>query len=104
MAGLPAATPLASPAPMGSREPVLAAMPHGRFAMSWLEPAGVERMALRFAIFDGKGWSKPSTIAVGDSFFVNWADVPSIRPLGGDRIAAHWLWRNGRELTRTMCA
>ena len=94
-AALPAPRLVASPAPVGSREPYLAAMPDGRFAMSWLEPAGGERMALRFAIFDGKGWSKPSTIAAGDSFFVNWADVPSIRPLGGDRIAAHWLWRSG---------
>lgn len=96
VAALPGAKPLASPAPVGSREPYLATMPDGRFAMSWLEPAGGERMALRFAIFDGKGWSKVSTIAVGDSFFVNWADVPSIRPLGGDRIAAHWLWRSGK--------
>lgn len=92
---LPVATPLVSPAPAGSREPTLAAMPDGRVAMSWLEPAGGERMALRFAIYNGKEWAKPSTIAAGDSFFVNWADVPSIRPLGGDRIAAHWLWRSG---------
>lgn len=96
VAALPGANPLASPAPVGSREPYLATMPDGRFALSWLEPAGGESMALRFAIFDGKGWSKASTIAVGDSFFVNWADVPSIRPLGGDRIAAHWLWRSGK--------
>ena len=95
VAGLPAPKPVASPALAGSRVPNLAAMPDGRFAMSWLEPAAGARMAFRFAIYDGKQWSKPSTIAAGDSFFVNWADMPSIRPLGGDRIAAHWLWRSG---------
>ncbi len=95
-AGLPAAKPITSPAVAGSRTPNLAAMPDGRFAMSWLEPAGGDRMALRFAIFDAAHWSQPTTIAAGDSFFVNWADVPSVRPLGGDRFAAHWLWRSGR--------
>ncbi len=90
------AKPLASPAPRDSREPVLAAMADGRIAMSWLEPAEGTRMAFRMAVFNGKAWSRPSTIAVGDSFFVNWADVPSIRPLGGERFAAHWLWRSGK--------
>ena len=94
-AALPPSKSVTSPALPGSRVPNLAAMPDGRFAMSWLEPAGEERMALRFAIYDGRRWTPPATIAVGDSFFVNWADVPSIRPLGGDRFAAHWLWRSG---------
>ncbi len=94
-AALSAPRPIASPALAGSRVPNLAALPDGRFAMTWLEPAGGERMALRFAIHDGERWTPAATIAVGDSFFVNWADVPSIRPLGGDRFAAHWLWRSG---------
>ena len=54
-------------------------------------------MALRCATYDGSRWSKPATIAAGDSFFVNWADFPSIRPLGGKRLAAHWLWRSGAD-------
>ena len=87
--------PIASPARGGSREPNLAALPDGKVAMTWLEPTRSAGMALRCATFDGKTWSKPSTIAAGDSFFVNWADIPSVRALGGDRLAAHWLWRNG---------
>ena len=63
--------------------------------MSWLEPSGDAGMALRCATYDGRRWSKAATIAAGDSFFVNWADFPSIRPLGGNRLAAHWLWRSG---------
>lgn len=95
-AGPPAPQRTTSPAGAGSREPFLTTMPDGRIAMSWLEPAGDSLLAFRFAIYDGSQWSPPSTIAAGDSFFVNWADVPSIRPLGGDRLAAHWLWLSGR--------
>ncbi len=95
VAALSAPKPMTSPALAGSRVPNLTAMPDGRFALSWLEPVRGARMALRFAIHDGGRWSKPSTIAAGDSFFVNWADFPSIHSLGGNRFAAHWLWRNG---------
>lgn len=93
--GLSAPKRIASPARAGSREPNLAALPDGGVVMSWLEPSGRAGMALRCATYDGRRWSKPATIAAGDSFFVNWADFPSIRPLGGNRLAAHWLWRSG---------
>lgn len=94
-AGQSAPRPINSPARAGSREPNLATRPDGRVVMSWLEPSGGAGMALRCATYNGRRWSKPSTIATGDSFFVNWADFPSVRPLGGDRLAAHWLWRSG---------
>lgn len=93
--GWPAPRSVASPAGAGSREPNLAVLPDGRVLMSWLEPSGRAGMALRCATYDGRQWSKPSTIAAGDSFFVNWADFPSVRALGGNRLAAHWLWRSG---------
>ena len=90
-----ASTPIASPAQGSSHEPNLSALPDGRVAMSWLESRGTSRLALRCAIFDGTRWSVPTTIAQGDSFFANWADFPSIRALGGNRLAAHWLWKSG---------
>ncbi|MBI3743703.1 MAG: hypothetical protein HY261_05375, partial [Chloroflexi bacterium] len=94
-AGLSVPMPIASPAGVGSREPNLATLPDGRVVMTWLEPSGSAGMALRCATYDRGRWSQPSTIAAGDSFFVNWADFPSVRPLGGHRLAAHWLWRSG---------
>ncbi len=93
--GWSAPGPMTSPARPGSREPNLAAIPDGRVVMSWLEPAGTGALALRCATYDGRHWSQPFTIAAGDSFFANWADFPSIRPLGGNRLAAHWLWKSG---------
>lgn len=89
------ATRIEAPSRAGSHEPNFAALPDGRAAMSWLESTGPRGLALRCAIYDGKRWAPAATIAAGDSFFANWADFPSIRSLGGNRLAAHWLWKSG---------
>lgn len=61
--------------------------------MSWTEPdPSGHRVAASF--FDGSTWGRPSTVAQGDRFFVNWADFPSIHAFG-DLLVAHWLWRGG---------
>ena len=83
-----------SPAGPGSAEPNLAVSPDGRIYMSWLE-ANESGHALRFAALDGRHWSPPATIRAGRDFFVNWADFPSIEVLDGNRLAVHWLQRNG---------
>jgi hypothetical protein len=41
------------------------------------------------------GWSEAKTVASGDNFFVNWADVPSVRGLADGSLAAHWLQKSG---------
>ena len=96
---LPAPQAVPSPAGAGSHTPDLAVLPDGRVLMSWLEPSAAKEpgasMALRCATLDGRRWGATSTIAEGDSFFVNWADFPSVRALEGGRLAAHWLWRSG---------
>ena len=86
---------LPSPAAPGSAEPSLVAGADGRVYMSWLEPADSGH-ALRFAVLQGRTWSRPRTIRAGRDFFVNWADFPSLEVLPGNRLAAHWLQRNGR--------
>jgi hypothetical protein len=91
--GIEAFQEITSPAPAGSAQPRLSLAPSGRVLLSWLEqrPAGGHR--LRMAWRAGKRWSKPVTIAEGDSFFANWADFPSVRPLDERRLIAHWLWK-----------
>ena len=91
-----APTPVDSPAGPGAGEPSLAAAPNGDVYLSWLEPSDSGH-ALRFARYDGTGWSAPRTIREGRDFFVNWADFPSMEVLGGgeNRLAAHWLQRAG---------
>jgi hypothetical protein len=86
---------LASPAAAGSGEPNLSAGPDGRAYLSWIEPAADSSQALRFAALDGDRWSAPRTIAQRKDLFVNWADFPSVLPLDGRTVAAHWLQRSG---------
>ena len=66
----------------------------GSVLMSWIELAADSVHALRFATLEGDVWSEPRLIARGCDWFVNWADFPSLVPLGGDRLAAHWLQRD----------
>ena len=89
--------PLASPAAPGSAEPHLGVSPEGRVWLSWIEKRTAGGHALRVARLDGARWSKPFTVAEGDSFFANWADFPTVLPLGGDRLAAHYMWKTGGE-------
>jgi hypothetical protein len=89
-------TALASPAGAGSAEPNLASDPAGRVYLSWIEPLGGRTHGVRFASAGADGrWTEPRTIAADTNLFVNWADFPSLLPLGGGRLAAHWLQRNG---------
>ena len=59
--------------------------------MSWVEPVGKDRHALRYATLDDTSWTEPRTVARGGDWFVNWADVPSLRPLPSGRLAAQYL-------------
>jgi len=80
------------PAAAGSLAPVLSSGDDGRLVLSWLEPAG-DGHALRFSTWRDAGWSPAREVMRDDSLFVNWADVPSVVPAGGDTLVAHWLRR-----------
>ena len=74
----------------GSAQPHLEVDETGAVALSWLEPAE-DGTALRLSTGTGDAWSAPNTVATGEDWFVNWADFPSVTPVGGDTLAAHWL-------------
>jgi hypothetical protein len=93
--GAPRALP--SPAGPGAAEPGLATDPDGRVWLSWLEPGPPGGHRLRCASWSGQRWSAAHTIAEGESLFANSADVPSLLPLPGGRLLAHWLWRIGSD-------
>jgi hypothetical protein len=86
---------IASPAAPGSAEPCVEAGADGRAYLSWIEPAGAGRHALRFSVWEGSGWSHPRTVAEGADWFVNWADFPSLTALNDGTLAAHWLRKTG---------
>jgi len=64
--------------------------------MSWLQPDG-ESVALRYSHYENGRWSDAATVIENDDMFVNWADFPSVVPLGDRHLAAHWLQRSGGE-------
>ena len=64
--------------------------------LSWMEKDD-QGHSLRYARYQAGSWSAPRSVVSGIDMFVNWADLPSVQPLGASRLAAHWLQRSGTE-------
>lgn len=79
------------PAAPGARFPFLDTSTEGQVYLSWLEPAEDGAYALRMSHLLKDRWTRPSTIAQGTNWFVNWADFPSLNIGEGGAMAAHWL-------------
>ncbi len=90
-------TRLDAPPPTGSGQPHLHAGEDGTVWLSWVQPMGEDQHALRYTTLDDTSWAEPRTAARGSDWFVNWADVPSLRPLPDGRLAAHYLRSNGAD-------
>jgi hypothetical protein len=84
--------PLDSPAAVNSAEPRMSVSAKG-VLLSWLERNGATA-ALKFSERTSAGWSAPKTVASGDDWIVNWADVPSVVRLGDGTLVAQWLQKN----------
>ena len=83
---------VSSPPGEGSEGPSLSPSEDG-VLLSWLEPApGPEVRRLRMSRYRNDRWSPPVTVAGGDRLLANWADVPSVREVGGV-LVAQWLER-----------
>lgn len=74
-------------------EPNLTRTRDGAAVLTWLERIEGTRHALRFSVRQAGGWSSPRTITESDSFFVNWADFPSLVALPDSSWIVHWLAR-----------
>ena len=74
----------------GSAQPRMAVSADGVPVLSWLEPDG-EAMVLRYATFASGAFGAPREVVRGEDLMANWADMPSVLPIGGDVWAAHWL-------------
>lgn len=84
--------PISSPAAPGSGQPQLTTSDRG-VVLSWIEQRG-RTATLKYAERTPSGWSEPRTVASGDDWFVNWADVPSVVRLADGTLAAHWLQKS----------
>lgn len=58
--------------------------------MSWLEEEN-SLHHLKYSMFEEGAWTEPQNIASDSTWFVNWADYPSIIAQNGELVAAHWL-------------
>jgi len=79
--------------PPSSAQPNLARTPDGAAVLTWHEQVTGKRYALRLAVRSAGAWSDPRTIVESDSFFVNWADFPSLVALADGAWLVHWLAR-----------
>ena len=79
--------------PEGSRLPRFA-VSGDRILLSYVvsDSAAGDRLYVRERV--GEEWSDERLLAAGDDWFVNWADYPSVRPLG-DSLFYHYLAYSG---------
>jgi len=96
----PRITEIQSPALAGaSAEPRLSSF-GGRIVLSWIERKAAhdaEVAWLKFSERTPKGWTPETTVATGENWFLNAADVPSVIRIDDTTLAAHWLESNGAD-------
>ena len=78
------------PAGAGATGPRISGSPELGLILSWMEKDQTGA-ALHFSRYADGQWSAPETVVAGIDMFVNWADMPSVQPIGSGRFAAHWL-------------
>lgn len=95
-AAQPGLQPWTLPAGPGAAQPDLALAPDGRLLLSWLDVQEGRRTRFQFAQFGGDGpWDVTRTIAIGNSFFANWADTPHILATPDGALWVQWLQKSG---------
>lgn len=91
----PSITSVASPVSGTSGQPQMTVSSRG-VLLSWIERSA-SQATLKFSERTASGWSNAQTVASGDGWFVNWADVPSVLRLDDGTLAAHWLQKSGQD-------
>jgi hypothetical protein len=89
--------PVATPAGAGSSTPVLSSGADRELRLLWTEPRAGGGHALRFCALEGERWGPARTIAQGEGWFVNWADVPALAAWPDGTLAATWLEKLGES-------
>jgi len=82
-----------TPAKNNGKYPRLFTDNSGTIFMSWMEENG-DSTRLLFSSYQNETWSEPQMISESDSWFVNWADFPSVIGYNGNPLAAHWLQKS----------
>src|SRR5210317_1756818 len=64
--------------------------PDKTLVLSWME-RGESETTLKFSALIDDEFSEASDVVSEPRMFVNWADLPSVTPMGGNHLVAHWL-------------
>ncbi|MDQ3495035.1 MAG: hypothetical protein M3485_05790 [Pseudomonadota bacterium] len=81
----------------GSALPDLTVAPDGSLLLAWTNSQPGRRHLLQFSRYDpalARWMHAPTTIAVGNSMFVNWADTPHITATADGALWVHWLQKS----------
>lgn len=76
-----------------SESPFLAPGPDGSAWMTWFERRAPDGHRLMIANYRAGRWSVPRQVAAGDSFYVNWAEIPEVLPFSSGRLMVTWPWK-----------
>lgn len=82
---------VANPSTSGSIQPNWSVTPDGSPLLSWVEPSKNGALTLRYAVWRGKAWSEPHTVAADRHFFRHPAEVPEVMQLNDHLWMAHWV-------------
>jgi hypothetical protein len=83
------------PTAPGAAQPDLVLAPDGRLLLSWLDSQPGRRTRLQFSDHGAGSWGATRTIAIGSSFFVNWADTPHLMATPDGMLWVQWLQKSG---------
>src|SRR5690606_7758259 len=89
--------PLPSTLP-GPASPSLAATPDGKMLLGWINSRKGRRHIFQYSSYApdwGRWMHAMTTVAVGNSMFVNWADIPHLAATPDGALWAHWLQKSG---------
>ena len=78
-----------------SRFPRLSSNENGEIFLSWFEQIDSVEWSINSSIFSKNKWTDTKVISKNKSYFINWADFPSINNVNQDTLVAHWLEKSG---------
>lgn len=84
------------PAAEAAKGPRISGDESAGLTLTWME-AGNGHTTLKYSSWLDGGWSASTRVADVEDMFVNWADMPSVLPLGGGHLAAHWLQKSADQ-------
>ena len=79
----------------GSRFPRITSSKSEYLTASWFEQVDHLNWSVMGSVYSNDTWTEPFEISIDSSFFVNWADFPSLNKINDDTLVAHWLKKSG---------